>query len=664
MNTALRNILRFAFTLLLALGLCSAAQFTTAQQRGRNRAKPAAKSQAQEAERARRAKALTLLNETADAAREIDDLLYRARLQAQAAEALWPFDQQRARVTFRRAWEAATAYDKAEQEAEGQEMGMTADAVSPVTDTRNEILSKIAGRDPTLADNFLRDMMKEGQDENSSERSATERARSWYGPSNLGERRLALGYKMLDQGEVESAFKIAAPVTNEGASVLLIFFLMRLTEQDAIIGDTFYRLMIAQMSKDAIADANTALLLSTPIVSPELIIAIDEYGAPQLIPNRRDKSQAGSLSPISPATRSAFFNAAARVLLRSTSLRPNASAAQSEAARYFTISRLLPFYEHEAAQYAPELQARANALSNEFTESRRASLSSQLNLQTFGAPSSTDPLRSHVEELARTSDAAERARITIRIVQSATRNRFWDRALRAASELNDESVRRAANTFIAVNQIADLSRAYADEKEDDYESIVTFLKSVDVPPLAAAWGYAQAAQVAARKKDTQLVAELLTEATQYAARVDANTSQRVAAYGVVAQHAARLDQQRAWELLTEVVKATNALEDYAGDEASIEIKADENATTDTESPFTLTLEVFRLDSIFATMATLDFERAVSNARSLDGRVPRVFAQLAIAREILKPESGLRNQKPVEKRFSRSWLPLMILTSGS
>jgi hypothetical protein len=307
------------------------------------------------------------------------------------------------------------------------------------------------------------------------------------------------------------------------------------------------------------------------------------------------------------------------------------SETQESAARYFATARLLPFFERDAAQYVPELQARATALSNEFTDSRRDSLSSQLSLRTIGAPPSTDPLRSHFEELARTSEQAERDRITLRIVLIAARNRSWDRARRAAAELSDEAVRRAANSFIALNQIADLADAYKNEKDDDYESIVGFLKSVDVPPLAAAWGYAQAAQVAARKADPHMVAELLTEAQHYAERVDASTSQRVAAYGFITTSAARLDRERAWELLTELVKAANALEDYAGDEDSIEIRTDDNPATLAESPFTLKTEVFRLDNIFATMTHLDFERALTSARALEGDVPRLFAQLAIAR---------------------------------
>jgi hypothetical protein len=618
---------RLSLLALLSLALCFVVQPASAQKRIRT--KPAAKTDAQAIERARRAKALTLLTETADEAAKLEDLLYRARLQALVADALWPFDQQRARLLFRRAWEAASASDKAEREAEAQEQGALVDAVEQVTEARDEVLAKTARRDAAMADIFLRELVKDAKAENSAEQNESEQTTNWREPSATGARRIALGYELLDKGEAESALKIVAPVVNEGASASLMIFMMRLRERNAAAGDALYRMMITQMRKSVNADANTVLLLSTPIVSPELMVTIDEHGSLQFQPVARADAQGSPTTPVAPALRSTFFNAAASVLLRPINARAGLSETQERAARYFATARLLPFFERDAAQYAPELQARAAALLNEFTDSRRDSLSSQLSLRTIGAPPSTDPLRSHFEELARATEQAERDRITTRIVLIAARTRAWDRARRAAAELSDEALRRAANSFIALHQIADLSNAYKDEKEDDYESIVTFLKGVDVPPLAAAWGYAQAARVAARKADKQRVAELLTEAEHYAARVDAKTGQRVAAYGVIAFEAARLDSQRAWELLSELVKAANASEDFAGDESSIELGADENSTM--PAPFTFTAEVFRLDTIFATMAHLDFERALSSARALEGDVPRAFAQLAIAR---------------------------------
>ncbi len=629
MKTTPRSFSRLAFVISLVV-LAPPFETADAQQRTRNRPQAKSKTQAQNAASVRRAKALTLLSETAEDARAITDLFYRARLQALVADALWPFDQQRARAVFRRAWEAATASDKAEEEAEAVEAGALPGAVEEVTEARDEVLSKTAARDSALADLFLRDLLKDRKPESDAEQNETAPQTAWREPSAMNARRIRLASEMLERGETGSAFEVVKPVVNEGVSASLMMLLLQLHRQNAALGDALYRLLIERTSKGWQADANTVLLLSTPIVSPDLMIAVDEYGALQFRPIARASWQFSQPPPLSLATRKAFFNTAGYILLRPITLREGTTEMQDKAARYFATARLLPYFEQEAAQFVPELQARASALLNEFTDARRASLSSQLDTRTLGAPPSTDPLRSHFEELSRTGEQAERDRITLRIIQVAAQNRSWDRARRAAAELSDEGLRRAANSYIAVNQVADISHAYADEKEDDWESIVSFLKSADVPPLAAAWGYAQAALVAARKKDAGRVAELLTEAQLYAERTDAATTERVAAYGVVnLAAAALLERQRAWELLTELVRAANQLEDYAGDEVAIEIRAREDA--ETVAPFTLTSAAFRLDTIFATMARLDFDRALSNARSLRGGVPRVFAQLAIAR---------------------------------
>ncbi|MBD0326543.1 MAG: hypothetical protein ICV68_08925, partial [Pyrinomonadaceae bacterium] len=322
--------------LLLAL-FSSSFQPTSAQQRGRSssnnrRARPTAKAQSQEAERARRAKALTLLVEMADEARTIDDLFYRARLQALAADALYPFDQQRARSIFRRAWEAATLADKAEHEVETANAGTTPDEVGPFTEARDEVLAKTAARDAALADVFLRELMKaENSEGNSTQDVNTASPALWNRPSKIGERRLALGYQMLEKGETGSAFKIVAPVVEEGASSSLMIFLLRLRERDAAAGEALYRLMLAHTLKAIDADANTVLILSTPVVSPELIVWVDAGGALQFIPVRPVNPQGGP-PQLTQATRSAFFNAAASILLRQP--RPGATETQDKTARY------------------------------------------------------------------------------------------------------------------------------------------------------------------------------------------------------------------------------------------------------------------------------------------------------------------------------------------
>jgi hypothetical protein len=629
---------------LILLALLSAFISTTqAQQRGRarpQRTPPAAQSK-ETVERARRAQAVDLLNETAYAVRSLDDLFYRARIQMLAADALWPYDEQHARAIFRRAWEAATAADKAEEEAEMSESGLPSGTPETfVSDARDEILLKVAARDPQLAGLFLREYLRDRDGEASEARNRSRRRTPWRELSATSARRLALAFDLLNGNEPERAAQIAAPVINEGVSGDLMAFILHLRAQSASQADALYVNLLKRTRADAEADANSVLLLSSPIVSPQLLVVVDDGGSLQFRPIARATTTPKVMPPVGDATRSLFYNVAATVLARPVVPRPDVNPVREAVALYFTIGRLLAHFEREAPQYAPEMQARQGALLNEMEASRRDQLSTQFELSSLTPERAGDPLKPQSEQLARARDEAERDRISAAIVKTAAQHRLWDRARRAAAEIKDTGAQRAAISFIAVSQIADIWHTYSNEKkneEEDVERLAMFVKSADVPPFAAAWGLAQTALIAERAGKPQMTSGLLDEAEAQAARIGTGTHERVAAYALIATYAARLDKMRAWRLLSEVVKAANAVEDYAGDEATLDLGADETSAEDAESPFLIGAEEFRLDRIFATMARLDFEKAVTEARGLRGKVPQALAHIAAARARLEKQ---------------------------
>jgi hypothetical protein len=92
------------------------------------------------------------------------------------------------------------------------------------------------------------------------------------------------------------------------------------------------------------------------------------------------------------------------------------------------------------------------------------------------------------------------------------------------------------------------------------------------------------------------------------------------------------------------VRAANAVDDYAGDEESIDIEAGKNNAEDELEPLSVEDEVFRVDGLFATMAQLDYEKAMTAARSIGRETPRAFASLAIAREMLKEGHRTQNSE--------------------
>ena len=628
----------------LTLSLIFAATPALSQQRGGSRGrarKPAPAQKSQNTESARQQEAVALLIETADKARLFDDLFYRARVLTIVADALWFYDQSRARGLFRRAWEAATASDLAEREEAAREASALPSSIEVITEARDEVLGKAAARDTKLAESFLQSLTAEKAQGKSANRNPASRPTTWRELSASGGRRLSLAFELLNLGNSRRAAEIAAPLINEGVSADLIAFIIRLREKIAGDADALYLRLLQRAAADPQTDPVAVLLLSAPLLSPSLLVAVDEFGSLQF-----RALPVGSASVVQPPAmaqriQSAFYNLAATVLLRPSPVPDEAITMQELVSRFYAIGRLLPSFENNSAPYAafaPALRARHSELFNRMEAGRREQVSSQFELSTLSHTGKVDPLRSQTEQLARSEDVSERRRLAFSIVRTAARNKSWDRARRAAAEIENLEERQAALSFIMVQQIKDISHAYRDEKEDDFEAVVQFVRGADVPPFARTWGLAQAASIAARKRDprvSQVIAELMDEAEGHASRVGERTLERVAAYGVLAATSARIDQPRAWRLIREMVKAANSVEDYTGDEDSLEMNTDAASIADEVSHFSVEAEVFRLDGIFATMARLDYEKALGEARALDRDVPRAFAHIAIARVLLE-----------------------------
>jgi hypothetical protein len=638
-------------SLTLICALAPASTFAQRKSRGGapRSAMPAAR-QPDEKGAARRAQAINLLVETAERARTFDDLLYRARMQALAADALWAFDEARARQIFRRAWEAATASDRAEQRAEEEEAGVfsNSDGVA-VTAARDEVLSKAAARDEKLADAFMRELIAESaRAEDGKENQATRRT-PWRELSPLGRRRLALAYELLNTGNYPGAARLAEPLINEGVTGDLVEFLVRLSfpvRLDADAGSysvnsssaALYQRLVEKVAADPRADANDVLLLSAFLVSPNLLMVVDEKGGLQF---RSILSAAVKINPPGPGGPAfkSFYALAVSVLLRPGVSSRAANPFQDRVARYVATGRLIPFFEQAGpryAQYVPAMRSQLAQLGGEMENGRGDSLKAQFELTSLNSKNKSDPLAPQLEQLTRAGDKAERDRISLSIVLKAARERLWDRAQRAAYQLEDGDVRRAALSFIVVTQIADISRAYKDDKEDDFESVARFVRRAEAPPFASAWGLAQAAVIAARKKGThEEVSALLSEAESYAARADKDSRQRVAAYIIITDAAARVSSERAWDFMSELVRAANSTPDYAGDETSLATSADAVEGSRLREELSIDSDAFRLDRIFATMARIDFDKTMSQAQALTGDVPRAYARIAAARAALE-----------------------------
>ena len=587
--------------------------------------------------------AVAALREAADAARSFDDLYESALAQSDAADALWPYDEQAARAILRRAWEAANATG-AEDKVQG--FGTSEDsreeARNTLTSARRYIITAALKHDPRMAAGLLREFERGLADDSPSARQNEQPAAQAGGPDGdsstpaRGRRHLSpydwqllsIARQLFDEGEFKRAAEVVAPLVAKGPALPLLSFILALRRRDARDADSLYLRLLERTRADADADSNDVLILSTPLVSPDLYVLVNDDGSAYFTPHYQRGGEEAAPQPFPPELRAAFYNTAASVLLRPPAPRGDGRPGDG-AALYFAVGRLLPFFEREAPQLAPALHARMAALASEMDAARRDALAAKMDVSSLTAKNFADPLVHWTDTIHGERDAAGRDLARLRVLLVAVDERLWDRARGAAEEMEDLEERRAARLIIAIFQVMDTARAYADDEGDAFERAADFVRAADVPPEVRAAGLAQASELAARRGKRERADELLAEAAGYAAQAERG-EQRVAALALLALSASRSGAGRVWEFLPSLVRAANDVDDLEWGEVNFRF-----ALGPRKFEFGVPTPAPSLPDVFAAAARLDAVRALAEARSLKDEVLRANAMLDAARAALE-----------------------------
>ena len=631
-------------TLLLACApvcVCAKAAATQTGKRGataRDSKQQQARDRAAEARRrAEVREAVVALLETADDARSFEDMYYRVRVQADAADVLWPFDEQAARSILRRAWDVTTAPGvipafKYEDESDD-------DAIDTLLTARRIVVACAAKHDARLADVYMNGLSQGlepgggGRREEDDAAGDSQSARDvWRTPSPLNVQRLRTASALLAEGAYEAAAAVAAPAVSDGVNRHLVDFIIALRAHAPREGDALYTRLLERTRLDPQADANDVLLLSQPILSPDLQIFINADGSAHMRQvNYTDAAMSGAFSSAPAGVRRAFYAAAAAVLLRPPRRPEGGAASNVEAsALYFATGRLLPSFEREAPQYAAALHARMSALSAEVGAARAQSLSANMDTLSLSPKNPVDVLAHRVEALKKLDDARTRDQMRFLTVTDAARSRLWERARSVAAEIEDASIRRDALRTIAVYQVLNVARAYDDEP-DGFDRAADFARAADVPPQVRAVGLARAAELAARLGNRARADALFGEALLFADEAGKDDGTRLTALVLVARSVVRANSPRVWEILPSLAAAANETENYSetGPQFSLSY-----GYTDGAKLFYEADEPLNLEDAFAGAARLDFRRALAEVRTLEDGPTRAAVTIAAARAAL------------------------------
>jgi hypothetical protein len=594
----------------------------------------------------RRANAIALINTLADESRGFRDQTLRARVQVQAADALWDTDKERARALFRRAWdsaEMADAENTRQRDQQNRDGGRQLARSLNLPNMRGEVLRLAAKRERALGEEFLV-KMEEARKRESSELNNASANVTTGAPASASAtatptqpvrrdpnevppevaRRLRLAMQFLEDSDVERALEFADPVLNS-VNPGSVEFLVLLREKSAPEADRRYTALLASTAADANSDAGDILLLSSYVLTPHLYMTIGEGGQGVSSSQRRRDITTPDLPA---ALRVAFARAAAQVLLRPLPQEDQDRTATGRVGTYFVIMRLMPFFEQVISDGVSALRARLAALTPDVPEQQRKGLSEDLT-RGLVPEDSRDPVQDSLDEASKAADPRERDMAYFRAAQSAA-FKGDSRARDYADKIQDADLRRQVRAFI---DFALLNRAVTDKK--DGMEVLRLATSGELTPVQRTWAYTEAARLLA-KDDRPRALEALELAANAAKGIDAEDPDRVRATVAVATRFFEFDRNRAWELMAEVVKAANAAPEFTGSDSGLAARIQ---TRTNRSTINFPAPVFDLTGVFQTLGKEDMNRAVALAQTFTGESPRAIATLAIARAVLEGDKA-------------------------
>jgi len=573
-----------------------------------------AKTEADLIREGQQAQARSLLFTLSGEARGFRDQWLQARSLARIADALWEVAEEQARGLFREAWEAA---EEADREGEGR------------PGLREEVLTLSAGRDHRLAEEFLQ-RLRAGRQETKAapQDAAPPPGNSLWELPDAAEKRLALASNLLRAGDVRRAEHFADPVLG-AVTISTLDFLTDLRERDAAAADLRYSAMLANVSADAAADANTVSLLSSYIFTPRTYVIFNSAGGADSVSTRTPHPPAD----VAPQLRLAFFRAARAVLLRPQPPPGQDRGTAGFAGKYMVLRRLMPLVErHAPPETAAALRGHFEALHALAGEGLRQD-DEWVRKGVVPERSAAEQEGSLLEEVERARTSGERDQLYFRLALLAL-DRDDPAAREYAGRIEDESLRKGARAWV------DWGLAVRAVGRKRAEAAAALAEDGELTAVQRVWVWTRAAKLLA-EADRERALSLAERAAGEVGRVGRADPDRPRALLAVAGALWAVEPARAWAVVSDAVEAANLAEGFTGEGGGLTLSV--NAEARILKKFEAAPE-FDVGGIFGELAGSDFGRAAQMARGFKGEAARTNAVIAASRAVLKERRAPRAAK--------------------
>jgi hypothetical protein len=566
--------------------------------------------------------AISLVTSLADEARSFKDQTRRARVQARAADVLWDTDPDRAREFFRRAWEAAEIVDAETAKKRAEEMKRLEGEGSPVVvrggpDLRSEVLRLVAKRDRKLGEEFLKALDEAAEKERSE--AAADQRRNNSGNRLGASQRLQLARRLVEDGEVERALQFATPAL-DSVNPDSIFFLSALREKNAQLADAAYTNLLARAARDPNSDANTVSGLSSYLFTPFLYVSFEKNGGAN-----QSRQRGPTPAPAVDATlRNNFMKVAFQILMQPLAAPDQDRTTSGSTGKYLIIKQLLPIFEQYAADLAPGLRTQMTALGSYVPTNMQQGENRAVSVGIQPESSEGDPYQRMQERLDRATKSEDRDAIyadyAVALIEDGD-----PRAKDLVDKIENSELRKSVKAY------TDFQRVQLAIRNKDAAEVVRLVKTGELTSIQKVWALTSAARLVVATERSRAT-DMLEEALAESHRISGGDPDRARALTAVAAGLGDIDRVRAWEILTEVVKAANSAEAYTGEDSRISSRLQTKYMVVMENS---NAEDFDLLAVFRHLARADLLRAIQLAKTFTGEAPRAVATLAIARSVLE-----------------------------
>lgn len=632
---------------LMALSLvCTPAAFGAAQEKppASQKAKQAEekgkedkeseKKAAEEEASALQQRGIEIIRSAAQEAVSLDDRRSAARVQANAADVLWPRDEDHARQIFQKAFDAAVMHYRETKDDNREQVAERAWTGRP--DMRLEVIRLASRRDAALAQKFTEQYVEEKRRELQDLTTQNQKRDSY---DRLFGKEDAIASGLLDAAspllatDPKTAVELAQRAFSAGVPQGGPSFLFQLAEKDKAAADSLFLVALDQISRDPAVVPGQWLLLaaypfgeSTVYISDGGGLSSNSFGPPT------------TNATVDPQLAGRYLGSVAGMLARAAQINPAQSPElQSRIAAAFFTARLL---EPKVVKYQPALAEGWREVTQQLSllteqKSRDGVDRNVRNIDQRSKPSAPtdeeDRVKSLLDRAERTTDFGQRDEL-YRQAAFALQRSDPARALSIADKISDLDLRKKVRSWICFQAS---TGALGQKQWDEARRYAMEVTETD----QRAYLFFRIAEGVLKNGDRTRAVELLDEAAQRAASAD-NTAGKLRALLGIANLYANFDPMRGFEIAADAVKTANRVPSYSPDQAQLTRVFSSRGST---SISTEDVEGFDLGKTLAALARADFDRAIALAQSLESKPLKLTTLVAIASSVFDQKQTAQKQ---------------------